>query len=122
MPKFVEMDENVTLFAQMEEPVGQVILINKFNVEPGDIDQFLKAWAADGAVMKRQPGFVSAQLHRGIGGSSVFVNCAAWESSQHFKRAFQNPEFQSQLANYPASVVGSPHLFKKIAVPGICVE
>jgi hypothetical protein len=30
---------------QMEEGVGPVILINKFNVESEEIDQFLEAWA-----------------------------------------------------------------------------
>jgi len=32
-----------------------------------------------------------------------------------------DPEFQSKLSAYPASTVASPHLFKKVAVPGICV-
>jgi hypothetical protein len=37
------MDEKVTLLTQMEANVGPVIVINKFNVKPEDIDQFLKA-------------------------------------------------------------------------------
>ncbi len=43
MPKLVEMDEQVTLFEQMEENVSPVILINKFNVRPEDVDQLLNA-------------------------------------------------------------------------------
>jgi len=50
----------------------------------------------------------------------VFINYAVWESTEHFRKAFSNPEFQSNLDNYPASAVASPHLFKKVAVPGIC--
>jgi hypothetical protein len=42
MAKFVEMDEKVTLSVQMEENIGPVILINKFNVNPEEVDQFLK--------------------------------------------------------------------------------
>lgn len=122
MPKFAEMDEKVTLFAQMEDQGGPVVLINKFNVDPGDVDQLVKAWAADAAVMQRQPGYISTQLHRGIGGSCVFLNYAVWESTRHFKQAFNNPEFQSQLAHYPSSAVASPHLFRKVAVPGVCVD
>jgi hypothetical protein len=41
MPKFVEMDDKVTLFAQMEEEGGPVILINKFNVAPEEVEQLL---------------------------------------------------------------------------------
>jgi heme-degrading monooxygenase HmoA len=122
MVKIVEMDEKVKLVEQMEANVGPVILINKFNVKSEDIDEFLRAWAADSEVMKRQPGFISTQLHRGIAGSNVFINYAVWESTEHFKRAFNNPEFQAMLAEHPTSAVASPHLFKKVAVPGICVD
>ena len=68
MVKFDEMDEKVTLAKQLEENVSPVILINKFNVKPEEADQFLKAWADDAAYFKSQPRFISAQLHRGIGG------------------------------------------------------
>ena len=45
MAKFVEMDESNTLKDQMESQVtGAVILINKFNVESDEVEQFLKAW------------------------------------------------------------------------------
>jgi heme-degrading monooxygenase HmoA len=121
MPKLVEMDEQVTLFEQMEENVRPVILINSFKVKPEDVDQLLTAWAEDAAWMKQQPGYISTQLHRGIGGSCVFINYAVWESVEDFMRAFSNPEFQSKLAHYPAEASASPHLFQKVAVPRICV-
>src|SRR5579859_6720247 len=79
MPRFVEMDDRTTLVTQLEQEFGTVVLINEFTVEPEDEEQFLKAWAADAAVMKRQPGFISTQLHKGVGGSRVFVNYAVWE-------------------------------------------
>jgi heme-degrading monooxygenase HmoA len=123
MVKLVEMDEKVTLSDQMEEKnVGSVILINKFNMKPEEVDEFLQAWASDAEYFKQQPGFISTQLHGGIGGSCVFVNYAVWESTELFKKAVKNAELQSRLEKYPPSVVASPHLFKKVAVPGICVE
>jgi heme-degrading monooxygenase HmoA len=83
MIKIVEMDEKVTISTQMEANVGPVILINKFNVKRKDIDQFLKAWSVDAAYFKQQQGFISTQLHCGIGGSSrVFMNYAVWESTE----------------------------------------
>jgi heme-degrading monooxygenase HmoA len=122
MPAFVEMDERTPLQTQMEDQAGPVILMNQFTVEPSEADQLLSAWAADAAWMKQQAGFISTQLHRDIGGSRVFVNHAVWESTGHFTRAFTNLEFQSKLGHYSPSVVASPHLFRKVAVPGICVE
>ena len=121
----VEMDENVPLAAQVEEEKESqrsVILINKFNVKPEDADNLLKAWAADAAYLKQKPGFISTQLHRGIGSSCVFINYAVWESVEHFKQATSDPAFRSALAHYPDSTVSSPHLFRKVAVPGICVD
>jgi heme-degrading monooxygenase HmoA len=90
MVKIVEMDEDVTLKSQLEEDVGSVILLNKFTVRPEDVDQFLKLFAATTEMFKQQPGFISAQLHRGIGGSSTFFNYVVWESAEHFKRAFNS--------------------------------
>jgi quinol monooxygenase YgiN len=121
MVKMVEMDEAVTLREQMGREAGPVILINKFNVSPDEVEAFLHAWAVDAAFFKRQPGFISTQLHRGIGGSCVFINYAVWESVAQFRRALGQPEFQEALKNYPPSAVGSPHLFEKVAVPNICV-
>jgi hypothetical protein len=71
--------------------------------------------------MKQQPGFVSTQLHRGIAGSCTFINYAGWESASYYKQALGNVRFQAKLSEYPDSTAISPHLFKKIAVPGICV-
>jgi heme-degrading monooxygenase HmoA len=121
MPKFTEMDDKVTLMQQMEADVSPVVLINRFTVAPEEVDQLLKAWAADAAFLKTQPGYISTQLHRGIVGSGVFVNVAVWESVAHFKRAFLHPTFQAALKDYPLSAVASPHLFSKVTVPNICV-
>ena len=124
MAKFVEMDESNTLKDQMESQVtGPVILINKFNVESDEVEQFLKAWEEDAIQFKNQEGFISAQLHKGIGRSTVFINYAVWESLKHFKNAVDKvmgPDPQSWLNIYPKSLVVSPHLFKKVSVPGIC--
>jgi heme-degrading monooxygenase HmoA len=128
MAKFVEMDDKVKFKDQIEEKImGSVILINKFNVVQGKVEQFLKDWGEDATNFKQQPGFISAQLHKGIGKSSVFINYAVWESMEHYKKAINKMLFRSKsrspLLKYDdESLVLSPHLFKKIAVPGICVE
>jgi heme-degrading monooxygenase HmoA len=122
MLQLAEMDDRVRLADQLAEEVGPVILINTFRVAPEEADALLAAWAADAAYLKQQPGFISAQLHRGIAGSGVFLNHAVWESVQAFRDAFADPQFQATFARYPDSTVASPHLFQKVAVPGICVD
>ncbi len=113
------MDENVKLSSQMEENVAPVILINKFNVKADEVNDFIRAWTIQAKIMKRQLGFISVQLQRSIGGISVFLNYAVWESTEHFKKVASNQEMQFSLDKLPASTVASLHLFKKVAVPGI---
>ena len=116
------MDEKVTFSEQLEENIGPIVLINKFNVKPEETDQFLKAWEKDAAYFKSQPGYISTQLHRGIGGSGVLVNYAVWESSVLYRKALSRIDLQTLLSGYPASMVISPHIFMKVAVPGVCVD
>jgi quinol monooxygenase YgiN len=107
---------------QLEENVGPIVLINKFNAKPEEADQFLKAWAADAAYFKSQPGFISAQLHRSIGGSGTFINYAGWEFAAQLKKALNSINLQAILSDYPVSTVVSPHIFRNVAVPGICLD
>ena len=82
------MDGRVKFKDQIEEKIeGSVILINKFNVESDKVEQFLKDWAEYAANFKQQPGFISPQLHKGIGKSSILINYPVWESIEHYKEA-----------------------------------
>lgn len=71
--------------------------------------------------MRAQPGFISTQLHRAIGPNPTYLNYAVWETTAAFRAAFTHPTFRAKHAAYPASAVARPHLFQKVAVPGICV-
>ena len=119
--KLAEMDPRVSFREQLQQETSPVVLVNTFTVAPEEAERFLAVWAEDAAFMKRQPGFISTQLHRGIAGSSTFVNVAVWESAQALRAAFVSPEFQAHVAHYPESAVATPHIFQKMAVPGICV-
>jgi heme-degrading monooxygenase HmoA len=117
--KLEEMDERVSLSEQMGGDEAPVVLVNVFTVAPEDVNALLEAWAADASVLKTKPGFVSTQLHRGIGGSSTFLNYAVWESVGAFRAAFSDPEFQASFARYPDSTVARPHLFQKVGITGL---
>jgi len=116
-----EMDEQITYMEQLGEDTGPVVLINQFNVPPEEVERFLEVWADDAAFMKSRPGFISTQLHRGIAGSTTFMNVAVWESARALGEAFRSPEFQQRAGRYPDDAVAAPHVFEKVAVPGICV-
>ena len=115
------LDPAFPIERQLALEASPVVLVNIFTLDKADEQTFLDAWQDDAALMKRQPGFISTQLHRAIGASPTYLNYAVWESNAHFRAAFSNPEFQAKLANYPSSAVATPHLFQKAAVPGICV-
>jgi quinol monooxygenase YgiN len=128
MTKITEWDDRVKFKEQIEEKGidGHVVLINKFIVEQDKVEQFLKDWAEDANGFKQQPGFISAQMHKGIGKSSVFLNYAVWESLEHYKEAVNKRLFSSEppspLIKYDDTLIMSPHLFRKVAGPGICGE
>ena len=120
MLKLQPLDPKVPIFEQLALDVSPVVLINVFQVAEADIPGLLKAWEDDANWMKAQPGYISTQLHRAIGGSYLFLNYAVWESVAHFRAAFNHPDFKRALEHYPSSVVASPHLFSRVAVPNLC--
>ncbi|MQB40313.1 antibiotic biosynthesis monooxygenase family protein [Rhizobium sp. ICMP 5592] len=115
------MDPSFPIEHQVAVDAAPVILVNVFTLDKADEQIFLKAWQDDAAFMKRQPGFISTQLHRAIGESPTYFNYAVWETMEDFRAAFMHPQFREKLSTYPSSAVASPHLFQKVAVPGICV-
>ncbi len=124
MVKFANLDERIGIVDQLDqlgESVSPVVLVNVFTVDSREAEDVIAASTTDAEFMKRQPGFIWTQLHRGIGGSSTFLNYAVWESVAAFRAAFEHPEFQGKIDAYPPSAVSQPHLFRKVAIPGICV-
>ncbi len=121
MLQFRPLDQKVPIFEQLATEASPVILVNVFQVAEADIPALLKAWETDANWMKKQPGYISTQLHQAIGGSTLFLNYAVWESVAHFRAAFNHPDSKSSLEEYPSSTIASPHLFKRIAVPNLCV-
>ncbi len=118
--QLIETDEHVTYAEQLSSDDGPITLINTFHVAEEDVPALLDAWREDAHWMKQQPGYISTQLHRGIAGSTTFVNVAVWESARALGDAFRSPEFQRRIGHYPATATTSPHVFRKVAVAGVC--
>lgn len=121
MANFEELDATVSLADQMQHDEGPIVLMNVFSIDAEDEQALLAAWAHDADFMKMQSGYISTQLHKGIAGSSTYINYAIWQDVESFRNAFTHPEFQRRIADYPASAIARPHLFKKLAVNNHCV-
>jgi heme-degrading monooxygenase HmoA len=115
------LDPAFPIDRQLAVDAAPVVLVNVVTLDKADEQTFVEAWQNDAAFMKRQPGFISTQLHRAIGESPTYLNYAVWESTAAFRVAFTHPEFRATLSAYPPSAVASPHLFQRVAVPDICV-
>jgi hypothetical protein len=68
---------------------------------------------------KQQPGFVCAQLQRGTAGSTTFVKVAVRESARARSGA-RLTRVPGPGRALPDGTVAAPHVFTKVAVPGIC--
>jgi heme-degrading monooxygenase HmoA len=121
MPLLRPLDPAFPIERQITIDASAVVLVNVFTLDRAEEETFLRVWQDDARFMKQQPGFISTQLHRAIGDSPAYLNYAIWETNADFRAAFTHPEFRARISAYPPSAVASPHLFQKVAVPGICV-
>jgi hypothetical protein len=92
-----------------------VTLVNVFTVSPERQQQLADLLIeATRAVMNRLPGFVSANIHRGLDGTRV-VNYAQWRRVEDFEGMLRNPAAQEhmQAATQLAERV-EPHLYRVV--------
>lgn len=120
MVNFKPLDPDCPIDQQLGVHAAPVVLVNLFSVDVDDQDALVAAWKDDALWMKKQPGYISTQLHKAIGESCMYLNYAIWDSVADFRAAFTNPEFQNALSHYPSSAVTAPHLFEKVAVQNCC--
>ena len=76
MPLLRPLDPAFPIDRQPAVDATPVVLVNLVTLDKADEPRFLEAWQNDAAFMKRQPGFISTQLHRAIGDSTTYVNYA----------------------------------------------
>jgi heme-degrading monooxygenase HmoA len=90
--------------------MANVIVINPFDIPKGKEEQALAMWDKFATYFRRQPGYISAQLHRAINPDARFhlVTVAEWKSEEHFLTALQNLKLQAiqkeskdDFPNYP---------------------
>lgn len=83
---------------QIDVGDGLVTLINVFTVRPEKADDLVKLLdEATEQVMRFQPGFVSANIHRSLSGKHV-TNYAQWRSMQDFEAMQRNPQAKEHMS------------------------
>jgi heme-degrading monooxygenase HmoA len=93
-----------------------VALINVFTVDPAEQQQLVELWEhATDAVMRHQPGFISATIHRSLDGTKV-INYAQWESREAFAAMFRHPEASEHLARLAEIGTPDPALCEVVSV------
>lgn len=79
----------------VERPL--VTLVNVFTVEPANQQSLIDLLvAATEETMRRQPGFVSANIHKSLDGQHV-TNYAQWESEADFRAMLRNPQAREHM-------------------------
>lgn len=120
MSIFKHLDDVAPIERQIGFNEAPVVLSNLFTMDAVDEQEFLDAWRQDTALIKLQPGFRPAQLHRSVSDHPSYLVYAIWESVALFRVAISHPDYIEIISHFPSLVVSRPHLFRKIAVPGVC--
>ena len=79
--------------------VATVIVI--FNVNPEKQQELLDNIAEFVKIVKQQPGFVSANLHKSLDGLKV-ANYAQWATTEDFENFINNPEVKQKASKIKA--------------------
>jgi heme-degrading monooxygenase HmoA len=91
-----ELNPNISLRQQYGDKTSSTtILPNVFSVDPKDREAFKEVWKEDAEFFfERRPGYISAQLHQGIGDSHMWFSCTVFENTATFEATNEQPEFK----------------------------
>jgi heme-degrading monooxygenase HmoA len=89
-----------------------VTLINVFTVEPQQQQRLVDVLVtATETVIGKQPGFVSANIHKSLDGTRV-ANYAQWRSREDFEAMRANPEAAAHMREAATIATFDAHLYE----------
>lgn len=96
--------------------MNTIKVINPFEVPQGRETEALAMWETFAEYFRKQPGYVSTELHQAISPDAKFslINIAEWESPQAFQAALNNPELAEIAKTLPADIPHYPGLYEVI--------
>jgi quinol monooxygenase YgiN len=87
-------------------------LINVFTVGPADQGRLVEVLTrATESLMSKQPGFISANIHKSLDGVRV-VNYSQWRSREDFEAMLRNPEVLFHVNDIIKIARPDPHLYE----------
>lgn len=93
----------------IEKNATYVTFINTFRCRPADQDEVVRINAdIIDHVAVRQPGFVSATVHRSLDGTRV-INYLQWETAEDLARMQRSAGFQAVAGRLAGLVEFDPH-------------
>ncbi|WP_350284351.1 antibiotic biosynthesis monooxygenase family protein [uncultured Croceitalea sp.] len=92
-----------------------IILINPFEVPNGKLEESVTYWEACRDFLKKQPGYISTELHETIKDDAKFelINVAVWESPKAFTEASKKMAKELGVAP-PEGLRANPSLYTVI--------
>jgi len=92
---------------------NMVTLINVFTVEPENQQRLVDLLTeATKLAMKKQPGYISANIHKSLDGTRV-TNYAQWRSKDDFEVMLENPEAAKHMKEASQLAIKiEPHLYE----------
>ena len=89
-----------------------VTVINVFTVAPQNQQALIDVLAeATEKVINTQPGFISANIHRGLDGTHV-ANYAQWRSREDFEIMLTKSEVRPHMEAAKRLAMAEPHLYE----------
>ena len=89
-----------------------VTLINVFTVKPQQQQRLVDVLVtATETVIGKQPGFISANIHKSLDGTRV-ANYAQWRSREDFEAMLANPEAAAHMREAATIATFDAHLYE----------
>lgn len=99
---------------RISEDQDLVTLVNVFAVAPENQQRLVDLLVeATETVMSKQPGYVSASIHKSLDGTRV-TNYAQWRSREDFEAIFSNPEAQAHMREAERIAAAEPGLYEVV--------
>ncbi len=92
-----------------------VTLINVFTVEPENQQRLVDIFVEAGEAMRKQPGFISAKIHRSLDGTRV-INYVQWRSKEDLEAISNHPETTAHIDEIKKLAKGNTSLYEVCAI------